>query len=646
MKMSIPPMIVSNYFRPNLLSLFLMIFLVTPTRLFAAGKGHSILIISSYNPDAHPTSANISEFMDEYHKLGGTRNVIIENLNCKSFSEFMSWKVKMRSLLQKYTGRMKPEAMILLGQEAWASYLSQKDSLVNDVPVICCMVSKNAVLLPDKPVSLQKWMPESVDFFADSLKHQVKAGFMYEYDVIGNINLIKKLYPNTRNIAFISDNSYGGVSLQAHVRKEMKKFPDLRLVLLDGRSHTIYTIVEELRKLPPNTAILLGTWKVDMNDGYFVHNAAYVMMDANPQTPAFSLTVTGFGYWALGGIMPNYHIFGRDLARQIIKMQKNPRSKTLHVEIVKNKLLFDYKVVQKKGINLSVLGKKEYEFVNEPTSFYEQYKSFLLGIIAFLILLILALCISLFFYFRTKRLKDNLEISEGELRIAKDRAEESNRLKTAFLANMSHEIRTPLNAIVGFSEVLVSGGNTEEEQRSYIDIVKTNSDMLLRLINDILDVSKLESDRVKFEYEKSDVILLCHQILASVDFAKKSDNKFFFSSSYESFELKTDVSRLQQILFNLLSNANKYTDSGVIRLEFVVYDSFVEFSVTDSGCGIPQEKHQQVFERFTKLNEYTQGAGLGLSICQLIVAKWGGDIWVDTNYHDGARIVFTHPIKD
>ncbi|WP_071145022.1 sensor histidine kinase [Bacteroides ihuae] len=644
--MSIPPTIVSNYFRLNLLSLFLMLFLITSISVFAADKSHSILIISSYNPDAHPTSANISDFMDEYHKLGGTRNVIIENLNCKSFSEFASWKVKMKSLLQKYTGKMKPEAMILLGQEAWASYLSQKDSLINDVPVICCMVSKNAILLPDKPISLQKWMPESVDFFSDSLKHQVKAGFMYEYDVPGNINLIKRIYPNTRNIAFISDNSYGGVSLQAHVIKEMKKFPDLKLILLDGRSHTIYTIVEELRKLPPNTAILLGTWKVDMNEGYFVHNAAYVMMDANPKTPAFSLTVTGFGYWALGGIMPNYHIFGRDLARQIIKIQKNPRSKTLHVEVVKNKLLLDYEVVQKRGIDLSVLGEMKYDFVNKPTPFYEQYKYFLLGITAFLIFLILALFISLLFYFRTKKLKDNLEISERELRIAKDKAEESNRLKTAFLANMSHEIRTPLNAIVGFSEVLVSGGNTEEEQRNYIDIVKTNSDMLLRLINDILDVSKLESDRVQFEYEKNDVILLCRQILTSLDFAKKSNNKFLFSSSHETFELKTDVNRLQQILFNLLFNANKYTDSGVIKLEFIAYESFVEFSVTDSGCGIPQDKHQQVFERFTKLNEYSQGAGLGLSICQLIVAKWGGDIWVDTSYHDGARIVFTHPIKN
>lgn len=608
-------------------------------------KNHSILIISSYNPDAHPTSANISEFMDEYHKLNGKDNVIIENMNCKSFSDFLSWKAKMKQLLLKYHSNKKPKVLILLGQEAWTSYLSQSDSLKRGIPTLCCMVSRNAILLPDKRVDLKKWMPKSIDSYTDSLRSHLRAGFMYQYDVVGNINLIKKMYPKTRNIAFVSDNTYGGVSLQAYVRQEMKKFPDLNLILLDGRSNTLYTIVEKLRNLPPNTSILLGSWKVDMNEGYFVRNAVYVMKDATPTTPVFSLSQVGFGYWAIGGVMPNYHIFGRELARQVIKMHKYPSLKTPYVQLVRNKLIFDYNIIKDRNIDLSIFADRFYEFINEPVSFYTEYKYLLLGIGVCFTVLLVGLFVSLFFYFRTKRLKDTLLESEAELRLAKDRAEESNKLKTAFLANMSHEIRTPLNAIVGFSEVLLDlDSSSGEDRENYVDIIKTNSDLLLRLINDIIDVSKLETDKVLFEYVNSDIVIMCRQILISLDFIKKSNNKFIFSSDLDSFEMKVDLNRMQQVLFNILSNANKYTEFGRVTISFVVYEKYVEFSVADTGCGIPEDKQDLVFERFSKLNEYTQGVGLGLSICQLIVDKWGGEIWVDKEYHDGTRIVFTHPI--
>lgn len=135
--------------------------------------------------------------------------------------------------------------------------------------------SRNAILLPGDTVDLKTWMPESVDFFTDFPSSPIKAGFVYEYDVEANINMIKQMYPGTKNIAFVSDNSYGGVAMQAYVVKEMQKFPELNLILLDGRVNTIYTICDRLHELPENTAILMGTWRVDMNDGYFMRNATY-----------------------------------------------------------------------------------------------------------------------------------------------------------------------------------------------------------------------------------------------------------------------------------------------------------------------------------------------------------------------------------
>jgi len=626
--------------------LFLLISHIGLSSAFAVTGEHPVLIISSYNPDARQTSGNIYDFMEEFERLGGKAPIALENMNCKSFSEAPLWKNKMEELLAKYQGKRSPVLLVLIGQEAWTAYLSQADSIRGNVPVLAALASRNAIILPDDSVDLKTWMPDAVDFFNDFPNSSVKAGFVYEYDVEANINLIKKLYPETRNIAFVSDNSYGGVSLQAHVVEEMKKHPELNLILLDGRTNTIYTISDKLHELPPNTALLLGTWRVDMYDGYFMRNATYTMMEAAGDVPTFSITSVGIGYWAVGGVIPSYRALGKDMAHQAVRLLQGPDSDRVEVEVIPNKIQMDSKIVKDKRLDLSSIH-QPIEMVNETPSFYEQYKYHIWTVGTVLVVLLSGLFVSLYFYYHTKKLKDELQESESALREAKDRAEESSRLKSAFLANMSHEIRTPLNAIVGFSDVLASGGTSVDEQQGYVDIIKTNSDLLLRLINDILDVSRLEADRVTFTIEKCDVVPLCQQVLASVSQARKSENEFIFECDRESVDLRTDTQRLQQVIINLLSNADKFTRNGQITLKLEVDDEkrVATFSVSDTGTGIPLEKQKQVFERFEKLNEYVQGTGLGLSICKLTVEKWGGEIWVDSGYTDGARFVFTHPFE-
>ena len=627
-------------------SFLLPIVFLWPVVGYAAQDTRSILIICSYNPAAHQTSVTISDFMDEYTRCGGKYNIEIENMNCKSFSEAPQWKGMMQQILSKYTETQRPELIILLGQEAWASYLSQEDSLVAQIPVMCSLTSRNAVILPEDTINLKEWMPESVDFVSDDLgHHKVRAGFVYEYDIEGNIQLLEHLYPDTRHIAFISDNTYGGVAMQALVREEMKKFPDMDLILLDGRSNTIYTILDKFQMLPENTAVMVGTWRVDMNESYFMRNATYMMMEANPTVPAFTPASIGLGYWAVGGVIPVYRPFGREMAREAIRLLNNPKDTVSHVEIVGSKAVLDYKKVKDLKLDIRSLP-FHVEIVGKPVSFYQLYMYQIWAAISIFVILAGGLIISLFFYFKTKRLKDDLQRSEVDLREAKDRAEESNRLKSAFLANMSHEIRTPLNAIVGFSDVLTAEGSSDEERKGYSEIIKSNSDLLLRLINDILDLSRLDADRVRMTKEPCDVVQLCRQVLTSVNFSRKSNNKFVFTSKYEDFVINTDVQRLQQVIINLLSNSAKFTHDGVITLDFSVDEGrkLAFFSVTDTGCGIPKEKQKLVFERFEKLDEYAQGTGLGLSICKLTVEKWGGEIWVDPDYTEGARFVFSMPV--
>jgi signal transduction histidine kinase len=613
---------------------------------FSITGEHPVLIISSYNPDAGRTSSNISDFMEEFQRLGGTNTVALENMNCKSFSEAPFWEKRMAGLLSKYQNDKSPALIVLIGQEAWAAYLSLEDSVRGNTPVVSALSSRNAILLPGDTIDLKTWMPESVDFFTDFPDSPIKAGFVYEYDVEANINMVKQMYPDTENIAFISDNSYGGVAMQAYVVKEMKKFPELDLILLDGRVNTIYTICDRLHELPEHTAVLMGTWRVDMNDGYFMRNATYAMMEAAPALPTFSLSSAGLGYWAVAGIVPAYRALGKEMARQSYRLLTDPQDGNTHMEVIPNETILDGKLVKEKKLNITGLP-QPVKMLNVTPSFYEQYKYHIWSVGAVLLVLLGGLFVSLYFYYHTKKLKDELEVSEGALREAKDRAEESSRLKSAFLANMSHEIRTPLNAIVGFSDVLSAGGASEEEQRGYFEIIRTNSDLLLRLINDILDVSRLEADRVILSLESCNVVQICQQVVASVAQARRSTNQFLFECEREVVEMRTDVQRLQQVVINLLSNADKFTKEGTItlKLEPDTARNVAVFSVTDTGCGIPLDKQKRVFERFEKLNEYVQGTGLGLSICKLTVEKWGGEIWIDPAYTDGARFMFTHPMN-
>ena len=212
---------------------------------------------------------------------------------------------------------------------------------------------------------------------------------------------------------------------------------------------------------------------------------------------------------------------------------------------------------------------------------------------------------------------------------------------------MSHEIRTPLNAIVGFSSLLTSAEISPEEREEYSAIISTNSELMLTLINDSLDISRLETGKIHFVYEDIDIPSLCQQVIMTTTHNRREGVECVFESSYETYTLRTDVQRLSQVLINLLTNANKFTEQGRITLSFEVLEKegMVRFAVADTGCGIPPEKQAKVFDRFEKLDEFKQGTGLGLAICRQIVMKVGGKIWVDGTYALGSRFVFTHPIR-
>lgn len=236
-----------------------------------------------------------------------------------------------------------------------------------------------------------------------------------------------------------------------------------------------------------------------------------------------------------------------------------------------------------------------------------------------------------------------LKETEQKLIIARDKAEELDRLKSAFLANMSHEIRTPLNAIVGFSSLLAETDSRNERQE-YIKIVQENNELLLQLISDILDLSKIEAGTFNFVYTNVDVNETCAEIIKSMSMKVSKGVELIFEEPFPECYIYTDKNRFTQVISNFINNALKFTQQGSITLGYEqVSHQKIKFYVRDTGMGIPEEKQKSVFERFVKLNTFVQGTGLGLSICKSIVSQMGGEIGVDSTEGVGSCFWFTHP---
>lgn len=235
-----------------------------------------------------------------------------------------------------------------------------------------------------------------------------------------------------------------------------------------------------------------------------------------------------------------------------------------------------------------------------------------------------------------------LEMIKRELLSSKEKAEMSDNLKSAFLANMSHEIRTPLNAIVGFSH-LIAESDDAEERKTYYNIVDANNERLLQLINEILDLSKIESGIIEFSFGSVSLHNLCREVYDAHIFRTPENVNLVYEPSDERLMIETDKNRVFQVISNLIGNAVKFTKEGSISYGYELVDNQIVFHVTDTGTGIEPEKVGRVFERFAKLNNHAQGTGLGLSICKSIVERLGGKISVSSEFGKGTTFTFTLP---
>lgn len=608
-----------------------------------------VVIVSSYNTAVRHVNENLAEFFEEYTRSGLPNPITVEDINAHNLPDCLGWRVRLRRVLRKYYEKgNRPACIVLLGLESSSVFFSFDDPELKRTPVVVGMRGSALVKIPaQERLDIVAWDPESYDLTKDFNDYNIVGGQLYYYDVKRNLDLIKRFYPKCSTLTFMTDNTLRGVTMHALFKKYMQNDRRFEVNYIDGRKMSIIDADEAISDMPASQALLIGTWTADNSNSYVVRNSTYTFGQTNPKLPTFTLTNVAMGHWPVAGYTPRYQVLGRELADDVIAFLKTGKKKP--IKLVDNHYVFDLQRVNMLRLSLDGINFK-YDVVNEPLSVFEEYRDTIIFVTVLIIVLISALCITIHLLRRSRRLSAKLVKQGKELLVAKYNAEEANHAKSRFIANISHEIRTPLNAVLGFSQLFANDQIelTAEEGKQYAELIMTNGNMLLKLVDDVLEVSKIEAGKLKFNIGEHDVVALVNTAAKIAETNRKSEDvEIRVATSISHLTIETDRERLLQVLANLTTNAKKCTEKGTITiaLEKLRKDDMISISVSDTGCGIPKEKAQEVFERFSKLDSFRQGTGLGLSICKAFVEELGGKIWVDTTYTEGARFVFTHPIR-
>ena len=632
--------------KKSILLLFLMsvMSLVMPFAALA-GDGKRVLLITSYNPDTQSMASSLSEFMNVCEKRGGDAEMVVESLNCLAYSEAKTWKERMAGILSKHTGEDTPDVVVVLGQEAWSAFLSQDNPDFKKLPVMCGMVSRNTILTPPDSVNLVTWMPESKDVMKDFPDFNIVGGYVYQYRLPENVDLVKRMYPNTRELVFLSDNSFGGVSMQAHVKAEMKLYPEYTFTFLDGRIESLVEVSDRIANLSPHCVLLCGTWRVGPSDDFVLKSTTYVLRDANQTLPVFTLSSIGLGHWALGGYVPAYRNLGSDLATQCLDYIESGGASAPGPQLVTGKYVFDRQRMDLLEVNEKSLPENS-EIINDPKSFWDLYRTEIVTVCIIIGLLLMCLVISIIYIRRIRKYRNMLELQSKELAKAKDEAEKASEMKTKFIQNINHEIRTPLNAIVGFAQVFANAN--AGPMKKYAAIIERNSNDLLKLIGDVVELSNLDSGNSEDNLQPVVMSDLCRMSMRQVESKMNDDVEFVLIPPADDRPYLMNRHLVELVIVNLLHNAFKFTISGTVTLHCEVMPGGKEMrvSVTDTGYGIPSDKHEMIFERFTKVDEFKQGGGLGLAICRTAAGRIGGTVTIDPSYTTGSKFIFIFPLND
>lgn len=573
---------------------------------------------------------------DELQQRGVS--VKAESLSVPALLDTMEVNAVITRLREKYP--VPPAAIVLIGDPGWIVCRELFDDVWKDVPVVVTnardrLPASVEILLSHAPLTEANSVPAKEwrrGYNITTLKQH--------YYIKETIELIRQLIPDMKRLAFISDDRYISEETRCDMKEVVTKyFPDLPLELLSTTQLSTEALLDTLHSYKSNTGIIYYSWFESHNkddNNYLFDHIQDVISNFTP-SPLFLLSSEDLSNNTFaGGYYVSAESFGQSLLEILYRILDGEQARNIpETTGGKENAYLCYPVLEEHNIP-SYRYPKAAVYINQPQSFFQQHKVEILVCIAILVILVTAIT----YYIRILR-KAYSRSSE-----AMEKAEQANQLKSAFLANMSHEIRTPLNAIVGFSNMLPEVDD-REEMREYTDIIETNTNLLLQLINDILDMSKIEAGTFDFCPALIDVNQTMEEIEQSMQLRLKNDAvTFTFCERLPECMLYIDKNRLMQLLSNFIVNAIKFTKSGSIRMGYRMKDiNTIYFYVSDTGCGMSPEQCRHVFERFVKYNPFIQGTGLGLSICHMIVEHLKGEIGVNSEEGKGSTFWFTLPYR-
>ena len=621
------------------LSLCIIAFLTASLCLKALDKPADIFVISS-QVESSEWAQNMLYPIQELKKERSELNIYISYLRLLSHSSKTELLHDVDSVLSLNT---LPPRMVVINGGSCFTYIAHVQRRWPDTPIL--LLGEQDYYCGINYTLLEPGGPDTHRYPVSGLKDRgynltlVCAAPM----IRRTVNMITTVQPDLDNLILVAGENYVSKENLWRITQYLDEaYPDLPYKVVYSTETTTDQLISMLEEeSSPRTAVFYLSWLV--REGYKENVATrYNTLSLIERiAPVYSLFSSDMdrhpylvGYYSYSAAEYNRTVHQRilDILDHGIRPSEMP-----FVYLEAGAPTLNYSAMQHFGLDTSLVPKDAIE-VNAPLSFWEMYKKQIMWG-AFLVLILL---FSLIFTAMTH--------SMLAMRKARNLAQEANSIKTAFIQNMSHEVRTPLNAIIGFSQLLClpDGTNSEEEKEEYLGHIMNASQLLTVMVNDMLSISDMEKGNYSIHLAPTNLNEMARQAIKSIEPRIPPGVTVIRQPGLdENARYMADGIRVQQIMINFLTNACKHTTEGqiVFGSSLIENPGYITFFVEDTGTGVPQEKAEVIFERFVKLDQHKQGAGLGLNICRQLASNMGGNIWLDTNYTDGARFVFTLPCE-
>lgn len=479
-------------------------------------------------------------------------------------------------------------------------------------------------------------------------------GIMEDIDIYSNIKTILSIHPDYEKLYLIIDHTLTGkVLLNKAIETIGQSFPDLKHEYLSNLTYP--ELLNKLRFLKKGEIVLLLTFNTDKERNVISYDQ--IMDDIKPicKVPIYGTWDFYLDRGIVGGKITYSTTHGKAAANIALRILKGEQTGRILVKPGPTLYLFDQKVLREFRISHSRLP-KDSKIINTPLNYMEENMALIsfVGVVLVLLLVIIGFLIKIVSkekHISRQEHTFNAELKQKSIDLEKalQQAEQSSQLKSAFLTNLSHEIRTPMNAIVGFSD-LMSSNKDEIKNQEYISIIKSSSSQLLSIINDILEMSLIETKQSKIHLSEVNINQIFDDLFYSFTLSANNSEKVVLTKnlplSKKNADFVTDEVKFKQILSNLISNALKFTELGYVEIGYQPRKDVVEFYVKDSGVGIAPEHHEEIFKRFRKIDSelpLTRGLGIGLSLSKSFVQLLGGEIWLESKVGEGSTFFFTLP---